>query len=153
VASSHWPCPCCRRRPWCCPCDRRRHRPCRRRRCPCHCRCRRRRRRRRRRPRPRRRRQSPLHPRSTPTHLSPRARSARRPGCMTRLPQLSPRSRPSHRTTPGERREPEFPRTRRRTPPPSILSHRNPPMEESVRACACCSCPWRKQTGEKRRKQ
>jgi hypothetical protein len=96
VASSHWPCPCRRRRPWCCPCCCRPWccpcccRPwccpccCRR---PCHCRCRRRRhrrhrcrRRRRCRPRPRRRRPSPPHPRSTPTHPSPRARIARRLG-------------------------------------------------------------------------
>jgi hypothetical protein len=79
VASSHWPCPCRRRRPWCCPCCcpwccprccRPWCCPCCRRRRPCHCRCRHRRHRRRRRRRrhlhPRRRRPSPPHPRSTP---------------------------------------------------------------------------------------
>jgi hypothetical protein len=114
VAFSHWPCCCChRRRPWCCPCCCRLWCcpcccrlwccPCsrRRRRCPRRCRCRRRRHRRRRRrrrrrhPRPRRR-PSPPPPRRTPTHPSLRARSARRPGCTSRLPRQSPGSRLNH---------------------------------------------------------
>jgi hypothetical protein len=94
-------------------------------------------------------------PRSTLTHPSSRARRARRPGCKSIPPRRSPRSRLNHQTTPGERQEPESPRTRRRTPPPITPSCRSPPREESARACACrlsdakshhlsCSCPWRK---------
>jgi hypothetical protein len=87
VASSHWPC-CC---PCCCPCCRCHCRPCCRRRCPCRHRLRHHRRLRRRHHHRHRRRcsprmspRSPPRPRSTPTHPSPRARSARRPGCRTR---------------------------------------------------------------------
>jgi hypothetical protein len=167
VTSSHWPC-CCRRRchPWCCPCYccpgccpcRCRHRPCCRRHRPCRCRHRhrrhrRRRRRRRRHPRPRRRRPSPPHTRSTPTHPSLRARSARRPGCTSRPPPRAPRSRLSRQTTHAGGREPETPQTQRRTPPLSTPSHQTPPMEELAHACACCSCPWWKQKGEKKGKQ
>jgi hypothetical protein len=108
VASSHWPC-CC---PCCYPCCRRHCRSC----CRCHhpCRCRRRyhRRLRRRRHHHHRRRcpprtspRSPPRPRSTPTHPSPRAWSARRPGCRSRPPRQSPRSRLNHQTTLGERQE------------------------------------------------
>jgi hypothetical protein len=106
VASSHWPCccPCCCRRCLCpCCCRRRpcchRCRPCCRRR---YCRRRRRLRRRRRRRHLRRpSRASPPRPRSTPTHPSPRARSARWPECKSRSPRQSPESRLSHRTTLG----------------------------------------------------
>jgi hypothetical protein len=166
VASSHWPCccPCCRRcRHRCHPC-RCRHRPCRCRRHR-HRRLRRRRRRRRRRHPPRTSRRNSPRPRSTPTHPSPRAWHARRPGCKSIPPRRSPGSRLNHQTTPGERQEPESPRTRRRTPPPTTLSHQSPLREESARACACrpsdakshhlsCSCPWRKwKEGEEMKQQ
>jgi hypothetical protein len=136
VASSHWPC-CC---PCCCPCCRCHCRPCCRRRRPCRrrrCRLRRHRHHRhRRRCSPQTSPRSPPRLRSTPTHPSPRARSARWPGCRFRPPRQSPGSRLNHQTTLGERQEPEIPRTRRRTPPPSTPSRRSPPKEESAHVCA-----------------
>jgi hypothetical protein len=65
---------------------------------------------------------------------------------------------------PGERREPEIPRTRRRTPPPSTTSRRSPPKEESAHICAChqseeknrylsYSCPWWQWREEEESKQ
>jgi hypothetical protein len=142
VAFSHWPgwCPCC------CPCHRRgrpRRRRCRCRRRLCCCRRHHRRRLRRRRCLRHRRRcppqtspRSPPRPRSTPTHPSPRARCAGRPGCRSRPPRQSPRSRLNHQTTPGERRGPETLWTRRGTPPLSTPSRQSPPREESAHACA-----------------
>jgi hypothetical protein len=104
VAPSHWPY-CC---PYCCPCCRRRrhlrrrrrhlHRRRRHRRRPCH--------RRHRRP-PRTSPRSPPRPRRPPTHLSPRAWHALRPGCKSIPPRRSPRSRLNHQTTPGEARTSE----------------------------------------------
>jgi hypothetical protein len=152
VASSHWPC-CC---PCCCPCCRHRRRRChlcRRRHRSCRRLHRRRRHRHRRRRPPRTSPRSSPRPRSTPTHPSPRARRARRPGCRFIPLRQSPGSRLSHQTTPGKRQEPVNPQTRRRTPPPSTPSRRSPPREESAHACVCrrsdaknyhpsCSCPW-----------
>jgi hypothetical protein len=107
VASSHWPCccPCCRCH--CRPCCRR-HRPCRYRRLHHRRLHRRRHHRHRRRCHPRTSPRSPPRPRSTLTHPSPRAGSARRPGCRSRPPRQSPGSRLNHQTMPGERREPEI---------------------------------------------
>jgi hypothetical protein len=160
-----WPC-CCRRCPWRCrrpcrrclrhPCRRRLRRPFRRRRCHrCrhrHRRCRPRRRHQCRSP-PRTSRNSSPRSRRPPTHLSPRAWSARRPGCTSTPRRLSPGNRPNHRTTPGERRRLATPQTRRRTPPPSTRSHQSPQREDLAHASAyrrsgatnldfSCSCPW-----------
>jgi hypothetical protein len=100
VASTHWPC--------CCPCCHRHCRPCCRRHHPCRCRRHHHRRLRRHRHHHHRRRcpprmspRSPPRPRSTPTHPSPRARSARRPGCRSRPPRQALGSRLNHQTTPG----------------------------------------------------
>jgi hypothetical protein len=84
---------------------------------------------------------------------TPRAQCARQNGCTSRPLQLSPRSRPSHRTTSGERREPVIPRTRRKPPPPSTPNRRSPLRADSDRAFSCrqhnaesldlsCLSPW-----------
>jgi hypothetical protein len=152
VALCHWPCRRhhrhCRRHH-----RRRLHRPCRRR---CR-RCRRRRhrphRRCRRRSAPRTNRRSSPHPTRPPTHPTPRARRTRWIRCTSTPLWLSLGSRPSHRTTLGERREPATPRTRRKPPPPSTPNHRSPPREGLDPASAChrhggasldlsCLFPW-----------
>jgi hypothetical protein len=147
VALCHWPCRCrCRCRRPCCrrPRRRLRRRPRRR----CH-----------RRSPPRTSQRSPPRPRRPSTHPSPRARSARWPGCRTTPRWRFPRNRLSLRTMPGARCKPAIPRTRRRTPPPSTQNRQNPPREGSARASAChqsvatnfrssCSCPWWNRKGE-----
>jgi hypothetical protein len=109
VVPSHWPCRCrCRRRPCRRPCCRRHHH--------------RRRHRHRRRPRHHRRRRlrcsppctsqrSPLRLRRPPTHPSPRAQRARRPGCMSTPPPQSLGNCLSRQTMPGERCGPTTLRT------------------------------------------
>jgi hypothetical protein len=161
VALCHWPC-CCRCCPCRCPCRRclrrpcrrRLRRPCRRHRCHRHHHCHRRRRPRRhcRRHLPRTSRRSSPRPRRPLTHPSPQAQSARWIGCTSKPRRLSPRNRPSHRTTPRERHRPTTPWTRRITLPPNTRCHQSPPREDLARASAyrrsgatnldlSCSCP------------
>jgi hypothetical protein len=152
VALCHWPCCRCHRN---ClhRCPRRRRGRRRRRhlhRYRRHCR----RLRRRRRSLPRTSRKSSPCPKRPSTHPSPRARHARRTRCTSTPRRLSPRSRPSHRTTSGGgERRPTTSRTRRKPPPLSTQSHRSPPLEDLVRASACrrsdmanldpfYPCPW-----------
>jgi hypothetical protein len=159
VALSHWPC-CCHCRPCRRPCRRLCRRPCRRRRHH-HRRIRPRRRHHRRSP-PRTSQRSSPRPMRPPTYPSPRAQSARRPGCMSTPRRRSPGNRPSHQTMPGERCRLATPQTRKKTPPPSTQSRRSPPREGSAHTSACrqngatnfrlsCSCPWWSRREEKRR--
>jgi hypothetical protein len=92
----------------------------------------------RRRRRPRRRCHPPRSPRSPPppshpTHRAPRARLI---GCRLAPPPTTPWSHPNHRTKPRGTPDQVSPRTQRRTPPLRTPSHRSPPMEGSVDACA-----------------
>jgi hypothetical protein len=91
--------------------------------------------------------------RRPPTRPSLRARHAQRTRCTSTPWWLSPRSRPSHRTTSGGKHRPATPRTRRKPPPPSTQSHQSPMRDDSVHASVCrlsdganldpfCPCPW-----------
>jgi hypothetical protein len=173
VARCHWPCRChCQRRhyrPYRHSRRRRPHRPCRRRRRlrrrhHCRRRCRRPHRRCSRCSAPRTSRRSSPHPRKPLTHPTPRARHARRNGCTSRPLRLTPRSRPSHQTTSGEKREPVIPQTWRKLPPPNTPNRRSPPREDLDRASACrqhdgasldlsCLCPWSDGEEEKGRRK
>jgi hypothetical protein len=98
-----------------------------------------------------------------PTHPSPRARHARQTGCTSTSRRLSPRSRPSHRTTLGGSVGRRLLGPKRKTPPPSTQSHRSPSREDLVHTYACrrsdvanldtsCYCPWSDGGGVRRKK-